>query len=155
MRGQIVQGISRWLLVAVCLCGSVVVAAAGPRAKKGHPKPSAPVEVKVEARSVGGATYEVTLTATPKRDVTGLVLDLDGRKTTVGKVKAGEARTVTARVSLGALRGRDVAGGASVDVGHSRRRAAAAVRVGEPGAAAPPMNVVRLPDGSMAAEVRQ
>lgn len=141
--------------MVVWLCGSVVAAAAGPRAKKGHPKPSAPIDVKVEVRPVGGATYEVTLTARPLRDVTGLVLDLDGRKTTVGKVKAGEARTVTARVSLGALRGRDVAGGASVDVGHSRRRAAAAVRVGEPAAAAPPIHLVRLPDGTTAAEVRQ
>lgn len=149
MRGQIF----RWMLVALWLCGAVVGAAAGP--KKWPPKPSAPVEVKVEARSVGGATYEVTLTATPKRDVKELVLDLDGRRTTVGATAAGQARVMTARVSLGALRGRDVAGGASVDTGGSKRRAAASVRVGAAAAAPRPVHIVRLPDGTEAAEVRQ
>lgn len=137
------------MLVALWLCGSVVGATAGP-----HPKPSAPVDVKVEARPVGGATYEVTLVATPKRDVKELVLDLDGRRVVAGATAAGQTRTMTARVSLGALRGRDVAGGASVDVGGGRRRAAASVRVGAAAAAPPAPKVVRLPDGEMAAEVR-
>jgi hypothetical protein len=149
MRGQICLS----MLVAVSLCGGVVGAAAGPR--KGHPKPSAPVDVTLVAEPAGGTSFEVTLSATPRRDVKALVLDLDGRRTTVGPTAAGQTRTVTARVSLGAVRGRDVAGGALVDVGGGvRRRAAASVRVGVAKAAPPPVHIVRLPDGTEAAEVR-
>jgi hypothetical protein len=107
------------------------------------------------AEPAGGTSFEVTLSATPRRDVKALVLDLDGRRTTVGPTAAGQTRTVTARVSLGAVRGRDVAGGALVDVGGGvRRRAAASVRVGVAKAAPPPVHIVRLPDGTEAAEVR-
>jgi hypothetical protein len=157
MRGQIY----RWMLVALLVgagpSGSVVGAAAGPRhgAKVGHPKPSAPIDVTIAARPTGGATYEVTLSATPRRDVKGLVLDLDGRRTEMGATAAGQTRTVTARVSLGALRGRDVAGGAAMETGSGRRRAAASVRIGAAAAAAAlPVRSVRLPDGEIAAEVR-
>ncbi len=145
------------MLVALFLGSSVVGAGAGPRggAKVGHPKPSAPVDVTIAARPTGGATYEVTLAATPRRDVKGLVLDLDGRRTVVGATAAGETRTVTARLSLGALRGRDVAGGAAVETDSGRRRAAASVRIGVAAAAARPVTTVRLPDGETAAEVRQ
>ena len=154
MRGQI----CRTILVVLMLCGGGVVgAAAGPRsgAKIGHPKPSAPVDVKLEARPVGGTTYEVTLTATPRRDVKGLVLDLDGRRTVVGATAKGRTHSVTARVSLGALRGRDVTGGAAIETGSGGRRAAASVRLGAAAPAARPVKTVRLPDGEMAAEVRQ
>lgn len=142
----------RWLLVAIWLCGTVVATAAEPR--RGPPKPSAPVDVRIDARPTGGATYVVTLTATPRRDVKGLVLDLDGRRTVIGATAKGQARTVTARISLGALRGRDIAGGATVDVGAGRRRAAASARLGVAPPPPPPVNLVRLPDGTYAAEVR-
>ncbi|MBZ0236676.1 MAG: hypothetical protein K8M05_30390, partial [Deltaproteobacteria bacterium] len=79
----------RWMLVAVWLCGTVAGSVAEPR--RGHPKPSAPVDVRIEARPTGGASYVVTLTATPRRDVKGLVLDLDGRRTVMGATAAGQA----------------------------------------------------------------
>jgi hypothetical protein len=72
----------------------------------------------------------------------------------VGPTTKGQPRTVTARVSLGALRGRDVVGGAALETGSGRRRAAASVRLGAAPAAARPVKPVRLPDGEMAAEVR-
>ena len=143
MRGQI------WL-VALCLVGTAVGATgvdASPR------KPSAPVDVKVETRLVGGGSYEVTLVVTPKRDVKGLVLELDGRALNVGTLAAGQTRTMTAVVAAGAD-GKYVAGSAVVDVGGGRRRAAANVRIGKAAKAAPPARIVRMPDGTEAAEVR-
>ncbi|HUQ06941.1 MAG TPA: hypothetical protein VM261_30830 [Kofleriaceae bacterium] len=151
MRGQICRTTLVALFVVSGLCATVVGATAGPRAK-----PSAPIDVTIAARPTGGATYEVTLVATPRRDVKGLVLDLDGRRTVIGATAAGQTRAVTARVSLGALRGREVAGGAAVETDSGRRRAAASVRVGAAAAAAVrPVQAVRLPDGELAAEVRQ
>ena len=141
MRGQI------WL-VALCLVGTAVGAAdASPK------KPSAPVDVKVETRSVGGGSYEVTLVVTPKRDVKGLVLELGGTSMNVGSLAAGQTRTMTAIVAAGSD-GKNVAGSAIVDVGSGRRRAAASVRIGKAAKAAPPARIVRMPDGSEAAEVR-
>ncbi|HUQ06939.1 MAG TPA: hypothetical protein VM261_30820 [Kofleriaceae bacterium] len=137
-----------WGFVAVMVCAMAASASASPR------KPTAPVDVKVETRSVGGATYEVTLVATPKKHVKGLVLELEGRRLVVGTLAAGKTRTLSARISLGALRGRDVVGGAVVDVGGHRRRAAASARIGAAAVAPPAPHMVRLPDGTEAAEVR-
>ncbi len=146
--------IGRWILVAAVAVGMCAISAGPARAGRGHGKPAAPVDVRVDARPVGGGTFEVTLTATPRKRVSGLVLVLEGQTVTVGATAKGVKRTVTARVSLGALRGRDVVGSATVDLGSHRRRAAASVRVGEAAAALPPVRIVRLPDGTEAAEVR-
>jgi hypothetical protein len=145
---------TRWKLVAVVALGMCAISAGAAGAGRGHGKPAAPVDVRVEARPVGGGTYEVTLTATPKHRVRGLVLVIEGKTVTVGATAKGATRTVTARVSLGALRGRDVVGSATVDLGSHRRRAAASVRAAEAAAALPPVRIVRLPDGTEAAEVR-
>lgn len=122
----------------------------------GHPKPGAPVEVRLDARPVGGGAYEVTLSATPTRAVKVLELSLDGKDTSAGPTAAGQRRTLTTRISLGDAGFRDVTGSAMVDVGQHRRRAAADLHLGAAAAApvAPRVNVVRLPDGSEAAEVR-
>jgi hypothetical protein len=143
MRGQI------WL-VALCVVGVAVGASGAAASPK---KPSAPVDVKVESRLVGGGSYEVTLVVTPKRDVKGLVLELDGKSLNVGSLAAGQTKTLTAIVTAGAD-GKNVAGSAVVDVGGGRRRAAASVRIGRAAKAAPPARLVRMPDGTDAAEVR-
>jgi hypothetical protein len=120
-----------------------------------HGKPQAPVDVRMETRPSGGDSYEVTLVATPHVAVKSLELALDGRTTMVGPTAAGQRRTVTTRVSLGQLRGREIVGSAAVDVGTHRRRAAATAQLGEATAAvAPPYRIVRLPDGTDVAEVR-
>src|SRR4051812_21203716 len=62
-------------------------------------KPQAAVDVRVAERDLGGGDHEVTLTATPTRDVDGLELVLDGQRTRVGASHAGEAHTVTVRAS--------------------------------------------------------
>jgi hypothetical protein len=122
---------------------------------RGHTKPSAPVDVRLDSRLLGGGLYEVTLTATPTRRVKGMELALDGRTAAVGPTDAGQARMLTARIGIGGGHGRDIAGSALVEVGQHRRRAAATTRLGAAAtAAARPVTIVRLPDGTEAAEVR-
>lgn len=119
-------------------------------------KPSAPVKVALAAKPLGNNMYAVTMTVTPTVAVASIELDLDGRRSAAGLTAAAEARTVTTIVSLGNDPGREIVGSASVPVGASHRRAAATIIVGEaPHQAEPPIQVVKLPDGSEAAEVRQ
>lgn len=140
MQGNIVRG----AFVALCLCVGIASA-----------KPSAPLDVRVETRPLGGTAYEVTLVVTARKNVKGLVLELDGRRVQVGALAAGQTRTTSTRIVLGAGGGgKDVVGSAAVDVGGHRRRAAAVARVGVPEAVQPAVNIVRLPDGTEAAEVR-
>lgn len=142
MQGNITRG----ALVALCLCVGLGIASA---------KPSAPLDVRVDTRPLGGTAYEVTLVVTPRKNVKGLVLELDGRRVNVGALAAGQTRTMRTRVVLGAGGGgKNVVGSAAVDVGGHRRRAAAVAWVGAPEAAQPAVNIVRLPDGTEAAEVR-
>lgn len=119
-----------------------------------HGKPRAPVDVTLQTRPSGGGSYEVTLVATPSVAVKSLELTLDGRITMVGPTAAGQRRTVTTRVSLGQLRGRELVGSAAVDVGAHRRRNAATVQLGQVDTVTPPYRIVRLPDGTEVAEVR-
>jgi hypothetical protein len=136
-------------LAAIVLCASFATASASPH------KPSAPVDVRLETQPVGGTAYDVTLVVTPRRNVKGLVLVLDGRTLDVGALAAGKSRTMTTRITLGAGGRKDIVGSASVDVGGHRRRAAALAHLGTPAAASsPPVHIVRLPDGTEAAEVR-
>ena len=139
MKGKIVRG----ALVALCLCVGVAGA-----------KPTAPLDVRLETRPLGGTAYEVTLVVTPRKHVKGLVLELDGRRVHVGALAAGRTRTLSTRVVVAAGRGKHVVGSAVVDVGGHRRRAAAAARLGAPEPPPPAVHVVRLPDGTEAAEVR-
>jgi hypothetical protein len=71
----------------------------------------------VSSRDLGGGTYEVTMQATPRRDVESLDLRLllgPGGRTTerlathLGPVAQGQVRTLTARVTLDG-RGADLA----------------------------------------------
>jgi hypothetical protein len=135
-------------LAALGLFVSFATASASPH------KPSAPVDVRLETQPLGGTAYEVTLVVTPRRNVKGLVLVLDGRSLDVGALAAGKSRTMSTRLTIGAGVGKDIVGSASVDVGGHRRRAAASTHLGTAAAASPPVHVVRLPDGSEAAEVR-
>jgi hypothetical protein len=119
-----------------------------------HDKPSAPVQVTLEARPLGGGDYEVTLRATPSVDVPQLELRIDGEAFAVGATSARETRTVTRRVHLDGA-GRELAGGATVPVGGHRRSRAAVITLGavaKPAAA--PTKIVTLGDGTQVEEVR-
>lgn len=147
------------LSVAACQTNDQQYAAPAPAAaasvRTPHGKPRAPVDLRIETRPAGGTRYDVTLTATPSTAVKSLELVLDGRTTHVGNAAAGRAHTVTTRIDLGQVRGREIVGSASVDMGSHRRRAAAAAQIGEAAPAAElPYRIVRLPDGSEVAEVR-
>jgi hypothetical protein len=139
-----------------------VVAAAGAcsagptESKRWHDKPSAPVQVTLEARPLGGDVYEVTLHATPKVDVPQLELRIDGEAIAVGATQARETRTMTRRVHLDGAAGRELAGGATVPVGGHRRSRAAVITLGavsKPAAA--PTKIITLGDGTEVEEVRQ
>ena len=118
-------------------------------------KPRAPIDLRIETRPAGGTSYDVTLIATPTRGVKALELSLDGHTTMVGDSAAGQRRTVTTRVTLGQLRGREIVGSAAVDMGSHHRRSAVSAQLGQPEpAAALPITIVRMPDGSEVAEVR-
>jgi hypothetical protein len=146
-------------MLARCL---VLVAALGacqegerPRGiRHGTPKPSAPVDVAIEARPLGGDVYEVTLTATPSRDVGALELVLDGERVEVGATAAGEPRRLTRRIELDAP-GREVIGAAATGTGRHRRSRAAVAELGA--VAAKPVRrttIVTMPDGTRIEEVR-
>ncbi len=140
-------------LVLLVLCVGVVTACDAPRSDPHH-KPTAAVDVRLDATSVGGGDYVVTLTATPTRSTDALELVLDGRKLDAGATPAGEPRALTVRVHT--TRGREVFGAAAVGQGNLRRNRAAAITLGTPAAQlAPPVTIVTLPDGSEVAEVRE
>ncbi len=119
-------------------------------------KPSAPVELSLVSRPLGGGDYLVTLTARTLRGVPALELMLDGQRRQLGAVTAGRARTMTARLHLAQGDGRDVAAGAATGIGNLRRSRGALVRVGAPAPAAKtlPVRVRTLSDGTEIAEVR-
>jgi len=119
-----------------------------------HEKPSAPVQVAIDTRSLGGGDYEVTLRATPSVDVPELELRLDGETIDVGATHARVTRTLTRVVHLDGA-GRELRGGATVPVGAQRRSRAAVAEIGtiaKP--AAPATKVVTLKNGTQDEEVR-
>ena len=131
-----------WLLV-------ILVAAA-----QVHHKPTAPVVVELSQRSLGGADYEITLTARPTRDVDALELSVDGRRKQVGRARAKSTYTMTVRVRQAGA-GRKVIGAAAVRVDGRRRSIANEITIGsEPAAARLPAKIIVMPDGTRVEEVR-
>jgi hypothetical protein len=121
---------------------------------RGHAKPSAPVQVRLESRPVAGG-YEVTLVAVPTRAVPALELSLAGKRLAFAATAAGQPRTLTVQVPVAAGAGADLVGGAAIGSGNQRRTKAAVLRVGALLQQAPSHPVTRtLPDGRSVAEVR-
>jgi hypothetical protein len=118
-------------------------------------KPTAPVEVHIESRAAAGG-FDVTLVATPTRDVPSLELHVAGKRVIVGATHAGQIRTLSAHVTVAAGAGSDVVGSATVPVGRGIRNAVAFTRVGAPVPVEPRRNetVRTLPDGTKIVEVR-
>jgi hypothetical protein len=118
-------------------------------------KPTAPVEVHIDARAVAGG-FDVTLVATPTRDVPSLELHVGTKRVTVGATRAGQVRTLSAHVTVAAGAGSDVVGSATVPVGRGIRNAVAFTRVGAQAPLEPRRSetVRTLPDGTKILEVR-
>ena len=117
-------------------------------------KPTAPVTITLTQRSLGGADYEVTLTARPTRDTDVLELSLDGRTRRIALARAHVAQTLTVRVQLRGS-GRRVVGGAAVRIAGRRRNVADDIVIGvEPARAALPSKIFVMPDGTRVDEVR-
>lgn len=123
-------------------------------------KPSAPVDVRLESRPVAGG-YQLTLVATPMRDVAAVELSIArreggiGQRISLGATAAGQRRELALRVTLAPGDGADYVGSAAVGTpGHMRNRVTS-VHLGIAKAAAPVRVVTRtLPDGRRVAEVR-
>jgi hypothetical protein len=144
-------------LWALAACSSAAPPAGAPPAERaGHAgKPSAAVTVTVADRDLGGGDHELTLTATPTRDVASFEMELDGQHVTVGATAAGEARTLTARVHLADGEGRDVVGTAWIGEGNHRRNRAALTHIGAVRVqAAKPTRIVTMPDGTVVEEAQ-
>ena len=117
-------------------------------------KPTAPVAIELVQRSLGGAHYEVTLTARPSRDVDVLELRLDGKTRRIARARANVTQTLTVRVQLRGG-GRRVVGGAAATIAGRRRSVAEDVVIGvEPARARVPSKIVVMPDGTHVDEVR-
>src|SRR5688500_2869374 len=97
------------VLAGIVLAACATPADDAPRAR--HDKPGAPVRLELRDRALGGGVHEVTLVATPTRDVRDLALTLDGEVRQVARAGAGEAQTLTVRRTVGAI-GRELIGGA-------------------------------------------
>jgi hypothetical protein len=118
-------------------------------------KPTAPLQVHLAERPLGGGDHEVTLTATATRDVPALELSVGGRRVLVGATAAGASQTLTTTVHVADGEGLEVTGGAAVVDGIRRRNAGAVLQIGKV-AAKPvaPTRTVILPDGTAVGEVR-
>ena len=118
-------------------------------------KPTAPVDVHIDVRAVAGG-FDVTLVATPTRDVPSLELHVAGKRVFVGATHVGQVRTLTAHMTVVAGAGSDVIGSATVPVGRGIRNAIAFTRVGAPAPLEPHRSetVRTLPDGTKILEVR-
>jgi hypothetical protein len=129
-----------------------LIVLAGGCSRPHHDKPSAAVDVKLDARALGDGRYELTLRATPTADVDRMELHLQGRKLVQGPTPKGTPLVLSApaRVHGG---GEDVAGSAAVWMASRRRTRAAVLHLGPP-VAPPAIRVVALPHGERVAEVR-
>jgi hypothetical protein len=132
----------KWLIVLLLLTS------------RGDAKPTAPVTITLAQRWLGGADYEVTLTARPTRDTDVLELSLDGRTRRIERARAHVVQTLTVRVHVRGT-GRRVVGGAAVRSAGRRRSVADDVLVGvEPPRAQLPSKILVMPDGTRVDEVR-
>lgn len=135
----------------------VATAPTGP-ATRGPDKPTAPIDLTLEARPVAGTAtverFEVVMNATPRRDLDRVELAIDGQPATVATATAGALGVARATVEVPRGEGRDVVGTAVVVVDGKRMGRAAQVRIGAPAAAAPAGTIIHLPDGTAVQEVR-
>jgi len=114
-------------------------------------KPTAPVAIRLAATPVKGG-YQVTLTASPTRDVPALVLTLAGKRVAFPATRSGQVRTLVATVAVAPGAGTDVVGVAAA--GGRNRAELLHVGVAAKPAAPPPAITRTLPDGREIAEVR-
>lgn len=139
----------RWLLLVVFALGGCATEAPDrpARSSRTSHKPTAPVELAID--TVASARgFEVTLRATPTRDVDAVELRLGNHSRGFGATKAGVTRVVSASVAPGEVIGEArVAGRSKAIVAH--------VGVPAPQPQLRPTRRVTLPGGIDVAEVRQ
>ncbi|MBX3155589.1 MAG: hypothetical protein KF773_06300 [Deltaproteobacteria bacterium] len=127
---------------------AILLAAGSAQAEPRRGKPTAPLRLELVSKPVSGG-HEVTLVATPRRDVPSVELTLGDKRAAFGASAAGRPVTLTVFVAGDAdVRATGRAAG---------RSTAKAIRVGAARLekAAPPATLRTLPDGRVVREVRR
>jgi hypothetical protein len=138
---------------AVLLCGFSLSACQHGAALAEH-KPTAPVKLSLETRALGNGDYELTLTATTTAALDALVLKTGDATKEFTALESGATRTINARVHVSAGEGLEVTGTARTVKGPRQMSAVTAIWLGvKP--PEKPSNIIPLPDGEQAEEVRE
>lgn len=138
--------------VALSLCTALF--ACQHRSASVEHKPSAPVKLTLEPRALGSGEYEVSLRATTTAALDALELKVEGTVEKFSALERGATRTISARVRVPDGEGREIAGIARTVKGPRQMTAATGAWLGvKP--PEHPTNVIRLPDGDEATEVRE
>jgi len=117
-------------------------------------KPTAPVKLTLETRSLGNGDHELTLTATTTAALDSLVLKTGEIVKEFTTLENGATRTIRARVHIRDGEGQEVTGTARTVKGERQRSAVTAIWLGvKP--PEQPTTVIPLPDGEKAEEVRE
>ena len=155
--------LQRWLGLLLALLSACASETARPVQHNG--KPAAPVKLAVDQVAKGGGSYEVSVVATPTRDLRSAELRLilpagvsaeEGDKpASFGPSAAGKPLTLVRHLHL-SVDGADVVADVRVDDGITTRNRAHVLRVGaaKPPEAPRPVNTVTLPSGEKVDEVR-
>ena len=122
-----------------------------PRPSRRHEKPGAPVALTLTSQPAAAGVRVVVLDAVPTRDVPAIELRLGSETVRFGATRAGEHRTLEARVPADAAS--DVIGAAKVGTGSSVRTRAISMRVAPASADKP--HVLYTVKGRAVAEVRE
>jgi hypothetical protein len=140
------------LSTALVLAAMAVPASADrPRQTRRHDKPGAPVALTITSHPAVDGSRVVVLDAVPTRDVPAIELRLASETVRFGVTRAGEHRTLEARVPADAAS--DVIGAARVGTGGSIRSRAISLRVAPATADKP--HVLYTVKGRAVAEVRE
>jgi hypothetical protein len=141
-------------LLSTALVLAVMAApAAGDRSRpaRRHEKPGAPVALTLTSRPAADGMRVVVLDAVPSRDIPAIELRLATETVRFGATRAGERRTLEARVAADTAS--DVVGAARVGTGDRVRTRAISMRVAPATADRP--HVLYTVKGRAVAEVRE
>lgn len=117
-------------------------------------KPTAPVKLTLETRALGNGDYELTLTAITTTALDTLELKAGETIKQFTALEDGATRTINGRVHIVSGEGKNVIGSARTGKGARQMSAVTSIWLG---AKQPeqPTNIIPLPDGEKAEEVRE
>ena len=117
-------------------------------------KPTAPVKLTLETRALGNGDYELTLTAITTAALDALELKTGETIKQFTALEDGATRTISGRVHIDNGAGRNVTGSARTTKGPRQMSAITGLWLGAK-QAEQPTNIIPLPNGEQAEEVRE